>query len=100
MLNFLKNMFSNNSEEYKKMITEQGAIVVDVRSPEEFNSEHVDGSKNIPLGNIKAKASEIKSWKKPIILCCLSGGRASQALGILKAEGLEVYNAGGWKSLV
>ncbi|BDD03777.1 rhodanese-like domain-containing protein [Aureibacter tunicatorum] len=88
-----------NTVDCKQIVAEKGAIVIDVRSPEEFKAGHVEGSKNIPLGEISTKAAMIKSWDKPVVLCCLSGGRAGQAKQVLESEGVEVYNAGGWKNL-
>ena len=35
--------------------------------------------------------------KKPLVLCCASGGRSSQATSFLAQNGVEeVYNGGGW----
>lgn len=84
--------------DFKKMV-EDGAVIIDVRSPGEFAAGHIDGSINIPLDKIKNKTKDIKKMNKPIITCCLSGGRSGSATNILKAENLEVYNGGGWAGL-
>lgn len=77
----------------------QNALVVDVRSPEEFKSGHYPKSINIPLQVIEARINELDS-KRPIILCCASGGRSGMALGILKSKGFtEVINAGPWTNV-
>ena len=43
--------------------------------------------------------NDIKKLNKPVIACCASGMRSSQATSILKKNGIEVINGGGWKSL-
>lgn len=73
------------------------ATIVDVRSREEFQGGHVAGSINIPLQEVPNKVEEFKSMPKPLVLCCLSGGRSGQATGFLQQQGIEhVYNGGGW----
>ncbi len=83
-----------------KELMEQGAVIIDVRSPGEFQSGHVPGSKNIPIKTIAQNAAEIKKMNKPIILCCASGSRSGTAARILKAEGVDAHNGGGWRSVV
>jgi len=74
-----------------------GAVLIDVRTPAEFNAGHVKGSTNIPLDKISTKIDKIKQLKKPVVLCCQSGMRSAQATSILKGKGIEdVHNGGGW----
>lgn len=82
-------------EEFAK----NGAIVIDVRSNAEFKSGSIIGAKNIPLPAIGQEIEKIKSWNKPIITCCQSGMRSSQATSILKKNGIECINGGGWSAL-
>lgn len=73
------------------------ATIVDVREPYEFQSGRVEGSINIPLGQVPGMIEEFKNMKKPLVLCCASGGRSSQATSFLAQNGVEeVYNGGGW----
>jgi phage shock protein E len=73
------------------------ATIVDVRSREEFQGGHVAGSINIPLQEVPAKVEEFKSMPKPVVVCCLSGGRSGQAAAFLQQHGVEdVFNGGGW----
>lgn len=100
MFGFLKTLFGGSSQQ--AMIQEalsKGAIVVDVRSPQEFASGHINGAKNIPLASIEGKIEQIRQWKKPVVLCCASGMRSSSAATILKKHGIEAYNAGSWHTL-
>lgn len=90
--------FGNKSEKIKEF-TGKGAIIIDVRSSGEFASGHIKNSKNIPLNLIGNRVEEIKKLNKPVITCCASGMRSSQATSILKNNGIEVMNGGGWQSL-
>ncbi len=98
-MNLLSSLFGMGPKTDFKQLFEEGAVIVDVRSPGEFASGHIDGSINIPLDKVKNKVKDLKKMNKPIITCCLSGGRSGAAMNILKAEGLEVHNGGGWASL-
>jgi rhodanese-related sulfurtransferase len=75
------------------------AIIIDVRTPAEFQSGHYQGSKNIPLQNLEQKINEIKKYQKPVIVCCASGMRSASACSILKKQGIETYDAGSWYNL-
>jgi len=90
--------FGGKSESAKEFMA-KGAVVIDVRTYEEFASGHIKGSKNIPLQIISGKVAEIKKLNQPVIVCCRSGMRSAQAQSILKAQGIEVINGGGWESL-
>ncbi len=95
LLDFLLGNKSRKIEDFKS----RGAIIVDVRSKGEYDSGAIPGSKNIPLQNISSKINEIKKWDKPVITCCASGMRSASAAGILKSNGVEAMNGGGWFSL-
>lgn len=82
-----------------KEFTNRGAVIIDVRTPAEFASGHIIGSKNIPLDSISSKINEIKKLNKPIITCCRSGMRSGQASSILKQNSIDCLNGGGWDSL-
>ena len=84
-----------SSEEIKEMIA-NGAVIIDVRTPGEFQGGHVAGSKNIPLQTIGNRIDEIKKINKPIVLCCASGNRSGQATDFLQSKGIECANGGGW----
>lgn len=82
-----------------EQIIQNGAVIVDVRTPQEYKQGHVEGSKNIPLNEIKLKADIVRKWNKPVITVCRSGNRSAVAKGILKSAGVEVYNGGAWTNL-
>lgn len=86
-------------QENLQEIIKKGAIVVDVRTPEEFNNGHIAGSINIPVNEI----GNALSWLQkdvPMVLVCASGVRSAHAKFVLDSNGfLEVYNGGAWNSL-
>jgi phage shock protein E len=92
---FIKNPSKSNS--ILKFI-QNGALVIDVRSQQEFDSGHFSTAKNIPHDQIKNRLREIGDDKKrPIILYCASGGRSEAAKNILMEQGfVNVVNAGGY----
>lgn len=99
MIDVLKNMFGGPSVDYKQLV-DAGAKIIDVRSPQEFASGHVQGSINIPLDQLDKNLDKLGSKSTPIITCCASGMRSGVAKSNLKNKGFEeVYNGGGWMSL-
>lgn len=98
MFNFLKKLFGPGTD--FKALKENGAIIIDVRTPQEFDHGHIQGSKNIPLDKIQREVKSIKNMNKPIITVCKSGARSGMAKSILKSAGVEVYNGGPWNVLV
>ena len=99
MLSNLKQLFGLEPKVNFSDLMKEGAQIIDVRSPGEFNSGHIKGSINIPLQNIQNNLSRIKR-DKPVITCCASGMRSASAKSILKSNGYKhVHNGGGWSSL-
>lgn len=75
------------------------AILLDVRSPDEFNEGHIPNSKNIPLPIIRSAEKQIKDKEAPIYCYCYSGSRSLAAVANLKAMGYKnVQNIGGISS--
>ncbi|MBT5439528.1 MAG: rhodanese-like domain-containing protein [Flavobacteriales bacterium] len=74
-------------------------IIIDVRTREEFESGHIEGSKNIPVQEILEHVEEIKAMKSPIVFCCASGQRSGMAAQYFKEQGVDCSNGGGWREL-
>lgn len=71
-----------------------GAYLVDVRTPAEFSGGSVKGAVNIPLSNLQSQMKKFKG-KKNIVVFCRSGARSGQAKRILEQRGFEnVINGG------
>jgi rhodanese-related sulfurtransferase len=81
-----------------KELRKNGATLLDVRTTGEFAGGHVKGAINIPLDKLQQQLKKLPK-DKVVIACCLSGGRSGQAVSILKAEGYDAHNGGGWSSL-
>lgn len=99
MMDALKSMFGMGpTVDYNELIT-KGAQIIDVRTPGEYASGHIKGSKNIPLQSLSNNLSKINK-NKPVITCCASGMRSASAKSVLQNNGFtEVHNGGGWSSL-
>jgi rhodanese-related sulfurtransferase len=82
-----------------KELYKNGAMIVDVRTPAEFNQGHIKNSINIPLQSLQQNIQQLKQKNKPVITVCLSGGRSSNAATILKNAGIEAHNGGPWTSM-
>ena len=83
-------------EGLKEYSETSGAILLDVRTSQEYQSGHIPGSKNIPLQEIKQISAAIPDKNAPLFVYCHSGARSRQAVGELQRMGyLHVKNIGG-----
>jgi rhodanese-related sulfurtransferase len=97
MFSFFKKLFGPGTD-FKALVA-TGAIIIDVRSPHEFDRGHIKGSKNIPVNIIQREVNSLKKLNKPVITVCQSGARSGMAKSVLKSAGIEVYNGGSWNGL-
>ena len=73
-----------------------GAVLLDVRTPQEYAERHIEGSINIPLQVLGASLDKLPDKNAAIFVHCLSGGRSSVALSFLQRCGYtNVTNIGG-----
>jgi rhodanese-related sulfurtransferase len=98
-MGFFSNLFGGGPVVDFKEMVHNGAVIIDVRTPEEFKSGHIPQSQNIPLQILQQKINDVKKKNKPVIACCASGGRSSMATTLLQNAGIEAVNGGGWHSL-
>ncbi len=75
----------------------QGALLVDVRSREEFEGGHVLDARHLPQEEVAGAGESLKKYRdKPVIVCCESGMRSGAAARVLKAQGFaKVVNLRG-----
>ncbi|MFM6956750.1 MAG: rhodanese-like domain-containing protein [Ignavibacteria bacterium] len=99
MFGLLKELFGLGPKVDYVELMNRKAQIIDVRSPGEYASGHINGSINIPLDSLGKHLSKIKK-DTPVITCCASGARSASAKRLLISQGYaEVHNGGGWASL-
>ena len=59
-----------------------GAVLLDVRTPQEYQAGHIPGSRNLPLQEI-GKIETLVGPETPLFVYCHSGARSGQAVGAL-----------------
>ena len=95
---FKQRDINQGIEEYKN---KAGAVLVDVRTSQEYKEGHIPGSKNIPLQNMEKIELAVKTKETPVYVYCHSGSRSSQAVNAMKHMGyMNVTNIGGISSYV
>ncbi len=58
----------------------KGAVLLDVRTDEEYRNGHIEGRVNLPLDSIATVSSIVKDKDTPLFVQCLSGSRSAQAV--------------------
>lgn len=94
LFGWLSGMDINSGvEEYRAT---EGAMLLDVRTPAEYATGHVDGSRNIPLDNIAKVLNTVNDKATPLYIHCQSGARSASAASFLKRNGYtNVKDIGG-----
>lgn len=91
--------------EAARQLIAQDAVVIDVRTPDEFAAGHLRRATNIPVDQLQARLADVDSLvygdsHTPIVVYCSKGGRAARAKQILEGAGhLAVINGGGYDDL-
>ena len=82
-----------------------GAVVLDVRSPDEYAGDHVERATNLPVDEVTPRIAEVDKLvggdkTKPVVVYCGGGRRAEKAKTQLEAAGYtHVVNGGGLSDL-
>lgn len=79
--------------EQADQIVAEGGVLLDVRSTEEYQTEHIDGARNIPVDELENRLSEL-AGESHIVVYCKSGRRAHRAAEILQSGGMQVSELG------
>ena len=80
-------------ERYQKS---DGAVLIDVRTVEEYRDGHIENSVNIPVDRISSIEDAVKDKDTRLFVYCRSGGRSGRAVSHLKQMGYKnVENIGG-----
>lgn len=88
MVFFLWRRFGGkvSSAEARKLVAE-GALLLDVRTPGEFASGHLDGAVNVPVGELGQRLAQVEPKDRPVVVYCASGMRSASAVGMLRSAG-------------
>ena len=98
MITALKKLFGIVSTADLKALANNGAIILDVRTPSEFKQGHIQGAINISVEQVGSNLARLNK-NKPVITCCASGMRSGRAAKLLKENGYQVLNGGSWGGL-
>ena len=73
-----------------------GAVLLDVRTPQEYREGHIPGSKNVPLQQLDKVSALADNKETALFVYCYSGGRSRQAASMLQHMGYtNVQDIGG-----
>lgn len=94
LFDFMKSPDIN--EGVKICVETQGAVLLDVRNADEYVAEHIPGSVNLPLSEIRSAEDRFPDVDTPLFVYCLSGARSSKAIAALGEMGYtKLANLGG-----
>lgn len=84
-----------SSAEAVQMVNQKDAILIDLRSADQFKAGAIAQSRNIPAADLDAKASSLPK-DKPVILVCDTGRSAPRSVAVLRKHGInEAYTLQG-----
>ncbi len=90
---FKKKDINEGIKQYKQT---PNAILLDVRTPQEYAGGSIEGSCNLPLQEIERVSKMVPNPQTPLFVYCLSGARSRQASAKLERMGyIHVTNIGG-----
>lgn len=93
--------FFNRDKKNILMALQNGALIIDVRTPHEYDTTgKLPNSVNIPLDRIASQVERFTDMNRPIVCCCASGIRSKKAVKMLKSKGKkDIYNGGSWRDV-
>ncbi len=81
---------SPTAEADAKAVVAKGGLLLDVRTPEEFASGHLEGAVNVPVQALDAKWASLNvPADREVVVYCRSGGRSARARAILEGKGVK-----------
>lgn len=93
-MSFFKSTPSVSVTEAAQKAHAEGAVIVDVRMPEEFASGHASGAFNCPLPSLAKCLEKLKKFSAVYVIC-QSGGRSSAAVSQLLSQNINAINVSG-----
>lgn len=92
-----KNLFNYYNQ--LKLLFDKGAILLDVRTIQEFDKSHLPNARHISSDQLSNLLTYVKGWNLPIITYSGYGGRSRRATQLLKSANIEVIDGGAKKTL-
>ncbi len=92
----VQSLVSVTGDEARKLIKDDNAVLVDVRTKEEYDDRHIDGATLIPLDELESIVDEkLPDKEQAVIVYCRSGRRSGIASKILLEKGYKkIYDLG------
>ena len=97
-MGILAYFFKSKTQKIKDLLN-RDALILDVRTMQEWNEGHITNAMHIPLADVKNNIDKIKSINKPVVAYCKSGVRSARAAQLLKTYNIEALNGGGMVNL-
>jgi phage shock protein E len=86
---------SNQGARSARELVAHGAMLLDVRTAEEFRAGHLDGALNVPVQQLMQRIAELGDRSRTIVVYCRSGNRSALAAELLRTQGYQhVYDLG------
>ncbi|MEZ9919849.1 rhodanese-like domain-containing protein [Vibrio breoganii] len=100
-MTFATGAFATERAEQAWEWIDSGAVVIDVRTPQEFNGGHLDNAMNIPVSELSTADLSFVDRDDHIVVYCRSGNRSGNAKQILLTKGYKhVHNGGGLQMML
>jgi rhodanese-related sulfurtransferase len=71
-----------------------GAVIIDVREPDEYTAAHVPGATLVPLATVPDRLDEVPT-EGPVYVICAKGARSLRAAEFYRAQGIDAINVAG-----
>jgi rhodanese-related sulfurtransferase len=75
-------------------LVDAGAVLIDVREPDEWAAGHAPQARHIPMGQVEARLDEVPRDVTAVIVC-RSGGRSNTVMQFLNRQGFNAFNLSG-----
>ncbi len=73
---------------------DEGAVLLDVREPDEWDAGHAPEAVHVPLAALAARLDELDA-NTPVVAVCRVGGRSERAASLLLQRGFDAVNLAG-----
>ena len=77
-----------------RRLVDGGAMLIDVRGPDEWDAGHAPGALHIPLDQLPSRVGDVAGAEQ-VVMVCRSGSRSARATQWLLGHGVDAVNLGG-----